>query len=186
MIIIYNFGLLRLKIYWYQHILFVPDYCLTLYKPLFKSLGLSSLTHYLQIYCTRLIVPRFHIFWIWATNRDPTIGAICGKNLSGSENNSQIWQTQAHIKQNPWHLNMKTLSPILNVGEIKRAMCTLRTQAKATLELGVTSLKNNTIKSCKGKLTSLRGSYAMHNENELSPRLIPPLTMRRIAVIDVD
>ena len=62
----------------------------------------------------------------------------------------------------------------------------LHTQAKDTLKLGVMSLKNNTIKSCKGKSTSLRRSYAMHNENELPPHLIPPPTMRRIAVIDVD
>ena len=48
------------------------------------------------------------------------------------------------------------------------------------------ALKNNTIKPCKGKSTSLRRSYAMHNENELPPRLVPPPTMRRIAVIDVD
>ena len=48
------------------------------------------------------------------------------------------------------------------------------------------SLKNNTIKPCKRKSTSLRRSYAMHNENELPPRLIPPLTVRRIMVIDVD
>ena len=26
----------------------------------------------------------------------------------------------------------------------------------------------------------------MHNENEFPPRLVPPLTMRRIAVIDID
>ena len=57
---------------------------------------------------------------------------------------------------------------------------------KATLKWGVTSLKNNIIKPCKGKSTSLRRSYAMHNENELPPRLIPPLMMRRIAVIDID
>ena len=62
----------------------------------------------------------------------------------------------------------------------------LRTQAKAILKLGVTSLKNNTIKPCKGKSTSLRRNYAMHNENGLPPRLIPPPTMRRIAIINVD
>ena len=62
----------------------------------------------------------------------------------------------------------------------------LHTQAKDTLKLGVMSLKNNTIKPCKGKSTSLRKSYAMHNENEILSRLIPLPTMRRIAVIDVD
>ena len=62
----------------------------------------------------------------------------------------------------------------------------LRTQAKATLKLGGTSLKNNKIKPCKGKSTSLRRSYAIHNKNELPPRLIPLPTMGRIAVIDVD
>ena len=142
--------------------------------------------HSLQIYCIRLIGLRSHILWVWATNRDSTIGAVCGENLCDSENNSQIWQIQAHIRQNPWHLNVKILSPILNVGEIGRAACTLHTQAKATLELGVTSLKNNTIKPCKGKSINLGRSYAMHNENELPPRLIPPSTMRRIVVIDVD
>ena len=81
---------------------------------------------------------------------------------------------------------MKILSPTLSIGEIKRAACTLCTQAKAILELGVTSLKNNTIKPRKGKSTSLRRSYAMHNKNELPPRLIPPPTMKRIAVINVD
>ena len=81
---------------------------------------------------------------------------------------------------------MKILSPTLSVGETRRAACTLCTRAKATLELGVTSLKNNTIKPCKRKSTSLRRSYAIHNENELPPHLIPPPTMKRIAVIDVD
>ena len=81
---------------------------------------------------------------------------------------------------------MKILSPTLSVGEIKKAACTLCIQAKATLELEVTSLKNNTIKPCKRKSSSLRRSYAMHNENKLPPHLIPLLTMRRIAVIDVD
>ena len=65
-------------------------------------------------------------------------------------------------------------------------MHTLHTQAKAILELGVMSLKNNTIKPCKGKSTNLRRSYAMHNENKFPPRLVPPLTMRRIVVIDID
>ena len=74
----------------------------------------------------------------------------------------------------------------MSLGEIRRAACTLRTQAKAVLELGVTSLKNNTIKPCKGKSTSLRRSYAMHNENKLPSHLIPLPTMKRIAVIDVD
>ena len=81
---------------------------------------------------------------------------------------------------------MKILSSTLSIGEIKRAACTSRTQAKAILKLGVMSLKNNKIKPCKGKLTSLRRSYAMHNENELPPCLVPPSTMRRITVIDVD
>ena len=70
--------------------------------------------------------------------------------------------------------------------EIRRAACTLCTQAKAILDLGVTSLKNNTIKPYKGKSTSLRRSYAMHNENKLLPHLIPPMMMRRIAVINVN
>ena len=96
-----------------------------------------------------------------------------------------MWQIQAHIKKNPWHLNLEILSPILNVGEIGRAVCTLRTPARATTELGVMSFKNNTIKPCKGKSTSSRRSYDMHNENELPLHLIPPQTMRRIAVIDV-
>ena len=74
----------------------------------------------------------------------------------------------------------------MSVEEIRRTACTLRTQAKANLKLRVTSLKNNTIKPCKGKLISLRRSYAMHNENELPPHLIPLLTMRMIAVIDID
>ena len=57
---------------------------------------------------------------------------------------------------------------------------------KSHSRLGVTSLKNNTIKPCKGKSTSLRRSHAMHNENELPLRLIPSPMKRRIAVIDVD
>ena len=81
---------------------------------------------------------------------------------------------------------MKILSSTLSVGEIRRAARTSCTQAKAILELGVMFLKNNKIKPCKGKLTSLRRSYAMHNENELPPRLVPPSMMRRIVVIDVD
>ena len=64
---------------------------------------------------------------------------------------------------------MKILSPTLSVREIRRAVCTLHTQAKAILELGVMSLKNNTIKPCKRKSTSLRRSYAMHNENDPIP-----------------
>ena len=81
---------------------------------------------------------------------------------------------------------MKILSSTLSVGEIRRAARTSRTQAKAILKLGVTSLKNNTIKPCKGKLNSLRRSYAVHNENEFPPRLGPPSMMRRITVIDID
>ena len=81
---------------------------------------------------------------------------------------------------------MRTLSSTLSGGKIRRAVHAVRTQAKVTLELGVTSLKNNTIKPCKGKLTNLRRSYAMHNENELPPCLVPPSMMRRIAVIDAD
>ena len=81
---------------------------------------------------------------------------------------------------------MKIYSPTLSVEEIKRAAGILHTQAKATLKLGVTSLKNNRIKPCKGKSTSLRRSYSMHNENEVPPHLIPLPTMRRITVIDVD
>ena len=67
-----------------------------------------------------------------------------------------------------------------------RVVHTLRTQTKSILELGVMSLKNNTIKPCKGKSTNLRRNYAMHNENELTLHLVPPPTMRRIAVINVD
>ena len=112
------------------------------------------------------------------------LASSMGKNLSSSENNDPIWQIQAHVKQNPWHLNVKILLPILNEGEIGRATCTLCTPARATPELGVTSLKNNTIKPCKGKPTSLRRSYTMHYENGLLPGLIPPLTMRKIVVFD--
>jgi len=65
---------------------------------------------------------------------------------------------------------VKTILPILNIGKIGKATCMLCTQAKATPELGVTSLKNNKIKPCKGKSTSLRRNYAMHNENRLPPR----------------
>ena len=79
-----------------------------------------------------------------------------------------------------------SVGEIRRVAEIRRAVCTLRTQVKAILELGVTSLKNNTIKPCKRKSINLGRSYAMHNENKLPPRLIPPSTMRRIAVINVD
>ena len=36
------------------------------------QLGPSSLTHYLQIYCTELIGPRSHTSWAWAVNIPPT------------------------------------------------------------------------------------------------------------------
>ena len=36
------------------------------------------------------------------------------------------------------------------------------------------------------EIDQLKKNYAMHNENELTPHLVPPPTMRRIAVIDVD
>ena len=41
-------------------------------------------------------------------------------------------------------------------------------------------------KAMQREINSLRRSYAMHNENELLPHLIPPPTMRRIVVINVD
>ena len=68
----YNCGLLRLKVYLYQYIIFVLECHLILYQPLFNSLGPNSVTHSLQIYCIGLIKPRSHILWVWATNRDYT------------------------------------------------------------------------------------------------------------------
>ena len=46
-----------------------------------KSLGPSSLTHSLQIYCIGLIGPISHTFWAWAVNHDPTIRAVCREEL---------------------------------------------------------------------------------------------------------
>jgi len=34
------------------------------------------LTHSLQIHCIGLIGPRLHMFWAWATNRDPTVSFL--------------------------------------------------------------------------------------------------------------
>ena len=57
---------------------------------LFNSLGPSSSTHSLQIYCIGFIGPISHMFWAWTVNRDPTISAVSGKNLRDSENNGQL------------------------------------------------------------------------------------------------
>ena len=43
------------------------------YLPLFNSLGPSSLTHFLQIYCIGLIRPKSHTSWAWAVIRVLTI-----------------------------------------------------------------------------------------------------------------
>ena len=76
----YNCGLLRLKVYLYQYIIFVLECHLILYQPLFNSLGPNSLIHSLQIYCIGLIEPRSHILWDWATNRDSTYIYIYNSN----------------------------------------------------------------------------------------------------------
>ena len=57
---------------------------------------------------------------------------------------------------------------------------------KVTLESGVTSLGSRTTEPCKGKLIIKRRNYAMPDEDELLPSLIPPLIVRRMVVIDVD
>ena len=41
-------------------------------------------------------------------------------------------------------------------------------------------------KAMQREIDQLKKNYAMHNENELTPHLVPPSTMRKIAVIDVD
>ena len=47
----------------------------------------SSLTHFLQIYCTRLTGPRSHTSWAWVAKRVPIIGVVCGKSLYVSKCN---------------------------------------------------------------------------------------------------
>ena len=37
----------------------------------------SSLTHFLQIYCTGLTEPRSDTFWAWAANYVPTAHILC-------------------------------------------------------------------------------------------------------------
>ena len=51
------------------------------------ALKSSSLTHYLQIYCTGLTGPRSYTPWAWTAKRVPTIGALWGKSLCVSECN---------------------------------------------------------------------------------------------------
>ena len=68
-----NVNLLGLEIYSYWCLLFYSNYLLNLYQPLSNSLGPSSSTHYLQIYCLGLIRSTYLIFWVWAANRDLTL-----------------------------------------------------------------------------------------------------------------
>ena len=53
-----------------------------------------------------------------------------------------------------WGPNDRTISLILNVGEIEKAACILHTQAEAALELEVMSLKSNITEPCDWRLTS--------------------------------
>ena len=50
---------------------------LTVIKPIASPVLSPTL---LQIYCIGLIGPISLSIWVWATNCDPTIGAVCGKN----------------------------------------------------------------------------------------------------------
>ena len=54
-------------------------------------LGPSSLTHSLQIYCTRLTGPISLTLWAWAAKRVPIIGAVYGKNLCISDCIGRLW-----------------------------------------------------------------------------------------------
>ena len=46
---------------------------------MFNSLGLSSSTHSLQIYCIGLIGPTSRTFWAWTVNQDPTVAKLVFK-----------------------------------------------------------------------------------------------------------
>ena len=67
--------------------LFLLNHLSDSYQPLSNSFRPSSLTHSLQIHCIGLIRPRPRIIWARTSNRDPIIGAVCGKNLVLNENN---------------------------------------------------------------------------------------------------
>ena len=63
------------------------------------------------------------LFGLELRNRDPTIGAVCEKNLCISKYNGSIWQDQLHIKQVRIRRNLRTfinkmISSISNVKEI--------------------------------------------------------------------
>ena len=47
----------------------------------------NSSIHSLQIHCNGLTGVRSHTSWVWAEERDPTIGAVCGKSLYVGECN---------------------------------------------------------------------------------------------------
>ena len=55
---------------------------------------------------------------------------------------------------NPWVPNDKMISLTSNASRIEKVAYTPHILEKVTLELGVTSLKSNTIEPCKGKSTS--------------------------------
>ena len=68
---LYKFDLLGLKVYPHQNLLSVFDCHLIQFQLLSHSLGPSSSTHSLQIYCTGLIGPRSHTSWAWAPKTCP-------------------------------------------------------------------------------------------------------------------
>ena len=67
-----NVNLLERGIYSYLCLLFHLNYLLNSYQPLSSSLGPSSSTYSLQIYCFGLIGLEYPIFWVWAANKDLT------------------------------------------------------------------------------------------------------------------
>ena len=81
---LYECDLLRLKVHWYQNLLFVFNCHLIQYQPLSNSLGPSSLTHSLQIYCIGLIGPRSHTSWAWAVNQVSTVTMIYNNETNHS------------------------------------------------------------------------------------------------------
>ena len=64
-----NTCLLGQEVHSYQYFLFVLNCHPIPYQPLSNLLGLNSLTHSLQIYCTRLTGPISHTPWAWACER---------------------------------------------------------------------------------------------------------------------
>ena len=131
-------------------------------------------------------------------NRDPTIGAVCGKNLCASESDSQAWQDQAPTEQAPISLsqpdpNSKAISQTLSMAGTKkregfgRGAWIPRKPAKVTPVWVATCPRNwTTNEPCNGRSTTCRKGCTLHNEDSPPLTLTHPSTMKMMTTTGED